>query len=516
MSDWTHGYDVSVGYTYGFFSEMAPNWLDLCVGVAGYVPPRLTNDSPFRYLELGCGQGLGLCVLAAANPQGEFLGIDFHPEHIAHAKALAATAGLTNIRFVEADFADLARVWPADYGQFDYVALHGIYSWVPVAVRHAIVDCLADATRPGSVVYNSYNAQPGWLPMMPFQHMARMIKATSAKSGKAVFEDTITLFDRVRANNGAISKVLPTLAGRIDEVKGKNPNYLIQEYLHESWHPMWHSEVAREFARAKLAFVGSATISEAMLPGRLPQPLQDVIAEQPEGSIRQDLLDIVINQSFRRDIFCRGPRRGNGRMFESTTLLHLLVEPFGEELEDIKTSFGTIKLEPSAYAEIVGALAKGPHTIEQIHQLPISRGRGRMQTSGTLLSLLHKGILGAGAAGPGNVATCNRLNLAIAHGQAMGLPYHHIAASTIGAGIAASDFDLTMITCLDAMSEPVSLATLSKAAVASAAKLGRKILHENKEVTGEAAEKRVADGVKKFLDKRLPLMRRLGAVPADS
>src|SRR3546814_10811048 len=52
--------------------------------------------APFRYLELGCGQGFGLCLLAALYPHGAFVGVDFNPEHIAHARELAHGAGLSN------------------------------------------------------------------------------------------------------------------------------------------------------------------------------------------------------------------------------------------------------------------------------------------------------------------------------------------------------------------------------------------------------------------------------------
>jgi tRNA G46 methylase TrmB len=45
----------------------------------GSEPP----DTSARMLELGCGQGLGLCVMAAANPHMRFVGVDFNPEQIA-------------------------------------------------------------------------------------------------------------------------------------------------------------------------------------------------------------------------------------------------------------------------------------------------------------------------------------------------------------------------------------------------------------------------------------------------
>src|SRR5918998_6599048 len=75
---WSHGYDVSLGYTYNFHREMAPGWMDFCVGAHGFEPER--RGSGYRYLDLGCGQGFGLCLLAAANPDAEFIGIDFQAE----------------------------------------------------------------------------------------------------------------------------------------------------------------------------------------------------------------------------------------------------------------------------------------------------------------------------------------------------------------------------------------------------------------------------------------------------
>ena len=68
MSDWSHGYNVSLGYTYGFYRELAPDWLDLCTRISGYAAPSRSTDGSFRYIEFGSGQGLGLCLLAAANP----------------------------------------------------------------------------------------------------------------------------------------------------------------------------------------------------------------------------------------------------------------------------------------------------------------------------------------------------------------------------------------------------------------------------------------------------------------
>src|ERR1041385_4891014 len=110
---WSHGYNVSLGYTFGFYRETVPDWLNFAALLNGYRVPD--TQGVFRYLDLGCGQGFGLCLLAAIYPKAEFLGVDFNPENVAHGRELARSAGLFNVRFEEADFFDLGERWPTDF-----------------------------------------------------------------------------------------------------------------------------------------------------------------------------------------------------------------------------------------------------------------------------------------------------------------------------------------------------------------------------------------------------------------
>ena len=135
MSQWSSGYNVDLGYTYGYYRETSPAWLNYVATIKGVACP----EGNWRYLELGCGQGVGLLIYAAMYPDHEFLGIDFNPVHIAHARALSVDAWLTNVRFEEADFVEVAQDWPADWGQFDYITAHGIYTWLAEPVRAGLV-----------------------------------------------------------------------------------------------------------------------------------------------------------------------------------------------------------------------------------------------------------------------------------------------------------------------------------------------------------------------------------------
>ncbi len=49
-----------------------------------------------------------------------------------------------------------------DWGQFDYIVCHGVWSWVPEEVRSHIFQVCRDNLTPDGVAYISYNVYPGW------------------------------------------------------------------------------------------------------------------------------------------------------------------------------------------------------------------------------------------------------------------------------------------------------------------------------------------------------------------
>ena len=98
--------------------------------------------------------------MAAANPHMRFVGVDFNPEQIAHARSLVRRTGLTNIEFHEADFVSLAAK-DQPFEPCDYVVAHGILTWVNKEVRSAIYRIIDKTLTPGGLAYFSYNALPG-------------------------------------------------------------------------------------------------------------------------------------------------------------------------------------------------------------------------------------------------------------------------------------------------------------------------------------------------------------------
>jgi tRNA G46 methylase TrmB len=87
MSDWGQGYQIDIPYTVGFYPDLAPVHIESALLFSNF-KAELSQPGA-RYCELGCGYGLTTVILAAANPQMSFVGVDFNPTHIVAANELA-------------------------------------------------------------------------------------------------------------------------------------------------------------------------------------------------------------------------------------------------------------------------------------------------------------------------------------------------------------------------------------------------------------------------------------------
>ena len=177
MAHWDDGYVTDVAYTSNIYREITPSWLGMTSLLLGHRPPDLAR--PFRYADLGCGNGFTTLAVAASCPHAEVWGFDFNPAHIEFASALAARAGLTNAHFVETSFAGLAALPDSALPDFDFMVSHGVLSWISPANRHQLTSVIAGRLKPGGLVYLGYNVTTGWAAMVPVQALMRMVAAAS-------------------------------------------------------------------------------------------------------------------------------------------------------------------------------------------------------------------------------------------------------------------------------------------------------------------------------------------------
>ena len=69
--------------------------------------------------------------MAWSLPQSEFVGIDLAAKPVATGPEMLRGLDLPNVRLVHGSVTEISRDW----GSFDYIIAHGLYSWVPSTVR---------------------------------------------------------------------------------------------------------------------------------------------------------------------------------------------------------------------------------------------------------------------------------------------------------------------------------------------------------------------------------------------
>jgi SAM-dependent methyltransferase len=368
MSDARSRYGAAdVRYVSAFQPEAAPSRLRFALATADTLwnprdPERLT------VLDIGCGRGVTAALLAAANPDWQVIGLDLQPAHIAEAQDLAALAGLANARFIEADLAELdedacARLLP----EVDVVICYGVWTWVPDIVREGIVRLLRSRVRPGGLVLMGYNALPGFSDAVVLQRLiddiARVMTGTPEERGAAAW-------DAVAALRQAGAAYLPDEAtfDRLLTSVRRAPAYMVHEWLTSFWRPVFHADLARELARARLDYGGSANPGRSLLSLQLTAEQRAALEAAPRGACRETLTDLFLQRRFRTDIFVRG-RRGGGRAILGDIRLTLNFAPEAIEME-VPTRQGGASLPEDQLAVLAAAMADGPRRVADLAALP--------------------------------------------------------------------------------------------------------------------------------------------------
>ncbi len=294
---------ADLDYTFGYYSELNPNRIALTFLRAGLAPPEVKTAC-----ELGFGQGVSINIHAGASDT-RWYGTDFNPAHTVFAQSLATASG-AEIRLFDQSFAAFCS--RADLPEFDFIGLHGVWSWISEDNQRTIVELLRRKLKTGGVVYIGYNTLPGLAAMVPFRHLLSQHAETMANSGHGLVARIDAAFDfadRLFALNPAFLRAHPIIPARFRKMKEKDRHYLAHEYFTRDWRPMLFAEMAEWLAPAQLTYACSASYLDHIDALNLTADQRQLLAGIPDARFREAVRDFIINQSFRRDFWVKGARR---------------------------------------------------------------------------------------------------------------------------------------------------------------------------------------------------------------
>ena len=363
------GYVTATEYTSNFYSQHSISTIDAAHSFQGNAPVR--SNPSFRAFELGCGTGLTTVLSAAAHPEAEFAANDFMPEHIATANDLVAKLELKNATFSEESFGDLLI---RDHEPYDYIVAHGVYTWVSEE-RKAEVRAFVDQNlKPGGNLSISYNCRAGWSPLLNIGELFRALLAEAPDKsepdlGNKILRKIQTLYQLddsgFKADSAAAKFVEKTLAQNHDS------RYLIHEYGHDHWNPVYSAQVIREFGAYGLDYAGSPSLLLNIPQTCLPPAAQELVAQ--EGSImeHQTLVDMALGQSLRVDLYRRGLTRLEAQALRQSIgdRQIVLALPLEECKLTVKIPTGEMALDDHFYSTLLQLAERGGQTINDFCML---------------------------------------------------------------------------------------------------------------------------------------------------
>ena len=268
----------------------------------GLTPPALKGA---KVLELGSSFGGNLISQAVYYPDTEFVGIDLSDSQITQGNEIIQSMGLTNVRLETKNILDITP----EFGMFDYIIVHGIYSWVPDNVKDKILEVCRENLTPNGIAYISYNTYPGWksrevardIMLYANKYTQDLPLSEQTRRGKAVvqlFSDAIKSIESEKNNN-------KSRINNFDSIQTKGDHYIAHEYLEYHNHPLYLNQFVDSLHQHQLAYIGDTDFQLSYISW-MPQHLRDMINQLSETDYvaREQCLDYLYDVAFRRSLLC--------------------------------------------------------------------------------------------------------------------------------------------------------------------------------------------------------------------
>ena len=267
------------------------------IGRLFQLQPALPENS--KVLELGCAGGGNLIPLAYYWPLSEFVGVELSQKQAESANRLIEELQLGNVKVVHADLMALDQ----DFGQFDYIIAHGVYSWVPPEVQQHLLKLCHLLLKPQGIAYISYNTLPGWGQRNMLRDMMRYHSRSATGAAEQLNKslEFLQMLYQGLPEDGTMSE--RWLREQARELLNKPPNYVYHDYLEKHNTPVYFHEFARHAAQHRLKFFAEASLY-TMLSSSLT-PVAESALDQFENPVDyEQYMDFFYIKHFRQSLLC--------------------------------------------------------------------------------------------------------------------------------------------------------------------------------------------------------------------
>lgn len=514
MNDWTSGYVADIEYTYGYYAELNPLRSRLALLKSGIACPEYGTAC-----ELGFGQGLATNVHASAS-NCDWYGTDFNPSQAGFAQELAQVSG-NSAQLFDQSFEDFCS--RSDLPDFDFIGIHGIWSWISVENRNIIVDFIKRKLKVGGVVFISYNTFPGWANFAPVRKLMTQHAEVIGSEGSGIvnrIEGALEFADELLKTNPQYLAANPVITERLSKLKTQDRHYLAHEYFNRDWNPMHFSDMAEALESAKVDYACSANYLLHLDALNFTDEQMKFLNDIPDAMLQQSVRDFMHNTQFRQDYWVKGPRKiPNLDQLQMIREEKVMLSVFKSE---ISLKFDCIRGEANLNKGIYEALLEvlgdyEIHTIGEITDRTAAKGLSLAQVLECILTLAHRNQVVSVVKGPvaeSTIESCNKLNAYLMNLSRSSSVQSHLASPVIAGGVNISRIEQLFISAyIRGQKSAEGMAAFVWEILNSQ---DQKLVKEGKALqTDKENVQRLREVGYDFLQKRLKILQNLMIMPKD-
>ena len=303
----SYGYATELEYVNDFIPALNPLWIDFCLLLAGIDTPMHCDSVSFDYLELGFGRGNSLTLNASCS-EGRFVGNDFIPAHCKGAQSFINVSKSSAKVYTE-DFKQLKERLDKENLNFDYIVLHGVWSWISQENQGVILDIISTHLKPQGIVYVSYNCFPGWEGKYSLRHLLKLVEQNAQGNQAERIEQSIYFANKFFESKPLYAECNPRTQEMHHELQTRELNYLCHEFFNKDWHCVFFSQMAHFMAQAQCAFACSAKLMWNFDMQTFSAEQKALLAQTQDSTLQEQLKDYFLNESFRMDLFAKGCKK---------------------------------------------------------------------------------------------------------------------------------------------------------------------------------------------------------------
>lgn len=285
------------------FSSTNINNLQAKAKMYGLTPAPIKGA---RILELGASCGGNLIPQALYYPEATFTGIDLSGVQVQHGNEIIQSIGLTNVTLLEKDILDIDE----SFGTFDYIIVHGIWSWVPDIVKDKILNICNVNLSDNGIAYVSYNTYPGWKRLEQLRDI--MLYSEKRAMDQNLLERTLytknvlkmvadTMNSDERSRTQSDYKI-----NNIQRVLNSNDYYVAHEYLETFNDPVYVSEFIDRAQKQGCAYIGDEVLQRSFI-SCLADDVASNIRTLSNGNYidKEQFYDYVYDTQFRMSLLTK-------------------------------------------------------------------------------------------------------------------------------------------------------------------------------------------------------------------